>query len=220
MIHSRVTYLLPILWSFGILLPIVCTQSPPELFCDEGNESYSHAEFKKDCETLGKLVTTIPGPLNNSSPWKWNPECEKWWIKRGVCYFSFMPSSSLSSEVWDIVLEDLRAIQQDCVDQSGAGGFREREDRVDVMVFIEQEKDFEHPSPSPTSNQQRVRKPDRKKLRILPSISEEPLKRRRLPRGYVSDHSSIFTRGKVFGSTSRGFNIPVYPRPHARFEDL
>jgi hypothetical protein len=126
----RVSSLLTILWSIIILLPVVFTQSPPRTICGTKLHPHDQVKFKEDCSFLTLLVNLNPAHLPDVSGWNKIPvrgsRRSQWSRLNGLCHFSFTADSSLSLETWNTVREDLDAIQRDCVDQQGAGGYRGR----------------------------------------------------------------------------------------------
>jgi hypothetical protein len=216
----RVRLLIPIIWSIIILLPIVHTQPPPKATCDRQIPSYSHAEFKKDCRDLSNFVTTTPGPLSNSSAWEKAPKDESdvpmWWISRGICSFTFTIYRPLSSDTWDTVIDELKAIQQDCVDQSGVGGSRLRNLGIDRLGLDSLAVSITQLPQAPTQPQegQKVQNPGGKRYA---GIGERTLRRRTLCRGHVLEYSSMATRRKIVGNTARGFYALFYPHPDRHF---
>jgi hypothetical protein len=130
MVFPCVKFLLPILWGIITLLPVVLAESRPVTVCHSKRFPIGH-RFKQDCRFLATFVTSGSGPRSELSTWtEKRPTDESqdclWSTKHGHCIFTFMTNTPLSTEIWDTVVDDLKAIQQYCVDHEGNGGNRYR----------------------------------------------------------------------------------------------
>jgi hypothetical protein len=133
----RIKFLLLILWSIVILQPIILPQvlSQPEpttvTKCYPAKEHTEH-RFLQDCNSVAGLAISNPGSFSDLSAWTETPvhprfsERSDWSISRGICHFSFRADRPISSETWGIIIEDIRVVQQECVNQKGVGGYRIR----------------------------------------------------------------------------------------------
>jgi hypothetical protein len=191
----RVDFIHPILWSIITLLHVVLARSPPDTICHPPLFPSHHRHFEQDCSLLAFHAALDPGSLSDLSLWTELPgrgfQHSHWWRTYGLCILSFMAESPLSSETWQTVIDDFKAIQRECVHQRGAGGSRfrganhEQPGAGSVLVVIRpnevllQEQQIVQVSGSKTS-----------------SVSKESVRRRILPRGQALDVSSMATRCK------------------------
>jgi hypothetical protein len=135
-VFPRIKFLLLILWSIVLLQSIIGVQvvgQPPPLTvtsCYHANHHTGHL-FPNDCESVFDLAISNPGSLSDLSMWTKTPvhessERSDWSISHGVCHLSFRADPPISAETWPTIIEDLRAVQQDCVMLGAVGGYRIR----------------------------------------------------------------------------------------------
>jgi hypothetical protein len=206
-----------------MLMPVVLTQAPPRTICSEQIHPQDQ-NFKHDCFILWLWATCDPDPAHLCDLSKWQeipvPGSRRstWSTTSGSCFLSFDTDSPLSLETWRTIIEDLEAIQHDCVNSKGVGGYRVRQldheqpvsKLKSVTVYITQL----HDAPMPSQERQKAQNSGGKKH---PSIKDEPLKRRRLPRLDLLDVPFMATCPKTVASTARYSHAPVYPRSDRRF---
>jgi hypothetical protein len=210
MLLPRIKLFLPVLWSIVHLQPTILAAPPPSTACYL-EKYHTYHLFEQDCGSLAGLAISNPRSPSDLSAWTEKPihgsERSDWSISYGICHFSFRAKGPLSSETWDKVVEDLEAVQQDCVYRTGIGGYRIRHvDRGDneplgapYLLFSVYIKQLDE-RPSRSLGRQTFQYSGRKRHR---DTDGRTLRRRMLSKGH--DAPPMATRRKLVGSTARDF---------------
>jgi hypothetical protein len=187
MLLPRVRPIIPMLSGIFALLPFALTwKTPPETVCYQEHIP-NELLFKQDCAHLA-FANSHAGPLSSLSAWTYTPLARynqsHWLVSHGLCMFRFMADSPLTEGTWRTVIEDLKALQQDCVDQKGVPGERtrrvNREPPKTGRIWVSVQESWELPRPS--LERQNIQNSGGN---THPDTNQETFRRRTLPRSHI-----------------------------------